>query len=130
MSAGQRMSSKMRPGYRLPSRTAVLDFSNTEWDGAWVEVRLDVPIGVYLELEGFIAEERFFGMFKPFGDSALVEWNLEEEGGASIAADGDGMKLVSPRFARFLIDKWMEVVASPPAPLPAASVSGNTLAEA
>jgi hypothetical protein len=121
----------MKKGFRLPARTALLDFSGTEYDGAVVRVRLNVPLRLLLELQAI--EQGDSGEVKEgflkFAREALVDWNLEGEDGQPIPATAEGILNVSTAFATYLISQWSQVVARPPAPLAGPSANGSTSAE-
>lgn len=116
---------------KLPRRTARLVFDG-EYEGVEVVTRLDVSIDTLLTFMRVNEEDAppepgdWLTRLKDFARDALVEWNLEDDGGSPIPATAAGMGQVPPAFANLVIGKWVEAVANPPAPLPAASGGGGT----
>ena len=118
-------------GYRLPQRTAVLDFEGTPYDGARVRCRLSVSLRTLLDLQG-LAESRDAAElrvgFMRFGAEVLLGWNLEYPDGAPIPAGAEGMLDLDQEFAQELMTRWVQVVSQPPAPLGGPSGNGATSA--
>ena len=113
-------------GYRIPKRTARIVFDGGEYEGAEVRTQLDVPIGLFLEIQDLVNNDRALQVFERFGDGALVDWNLEDDNGKPIPATGKGMLAIPAALANIIIEQWVEAVANPPAPLPRSSGNGNT----
>ena len=59
-------------GFKIPKRTATL-ILHGDYDGAEVVVRLDVPVGTFLEIQDLVAQEKQLHVFQVFGDSILLE---------------------------------------------------------
>lgn len=126
------MTSKLTKGkFRLPQRTAKLtwDEENSIFHGAEVRTRLDVTIGQLTEIQDLVDDGKAMHGFKLFGDSVLVEWNLENDKGEAIPPTGEGMQQVSPAFASSLIEIWMNHVSQIPDPLGVPSPNGDTSLE-
>lgn len=118
-----------RKGFRLPQRTALMDFAGTDYDGARVRCKLTVLLGTLLEFQSMAdsqAAETLVQGFQKFGSEILLEWNLESEQGEPIPANAAGMMQIDQDFARELFTRWVQVVSQPPAPLPGTSANGST----
>ena len=97
--------------FTLPRRVAKLVFTG-EYEGAEVRVRLDVPLATYFE----VLETRGREGYAVFVETAVVDWNLQDEAGG-IPATPVGAERVSPGFLSWMILKWIAEVAQVPDPL-------------
>ena len=97
-------------GFKIPSREATIIMSD-EFEGAEAVCRLDVPLGMFLEMQDF--ENNMDVAFKKFGDEIVVSWNLETNEGEPIAPSGDGMKQLTVQLATQLIGDWGEQISNP-----------------
>ena len=103
-------------GFRIPKRTARLQFED-DYDGAEVVVRLDVPVGTFLSIQDLIASERQLEVFHLFGESILIEWNLQDDDGKPYPCTGDGMNQIPIDLANIILQQWVEVTTQPSDPL-------------
>ena len=103
-------------GFRLQKRTARLVFSN-DYEGAEVVVRLDVPVGVFIEIQDMVANNDQLHVFEVFGEKFLEEWNIQDDDGQAIPATSDGIQAIPLDFANLIIEQWVEVCTNPSAPL-------------
>ena len=116
----------MAMGFRLPQRNARLVFSG-DYQGAEVVVRLNLPIGTFMEFQDIVADPKSgVAVYEIFAKSGLVSWNLEDEAGA-IPATMEGLRRVDPSFATLIIQKWTEAIQNPPVPLVETSANGKSL---
>ena len=113
-------------GYRIPKRTARIVFDGGEYEGAEVRTQLDVPIGLFLEIQEMASSDQSLRVFERFGERALIDWNLLDDDGKAIPANGKGMLAIPIGLGNIIIEQWVEAVANPPAPLPRSSGNGNT----
>jgi hypothetical protein len=104
-------------GFRIQKRTARLMFEETEYDGAEVVVRLDVPVKMYMDIQDLVEEEKHLQVFTLFGDSVLDSWNLQNDEGISIPASSDGMNMIPMDLANIILNMWVEVSTQPSAHL-------------
>ena len=118
-----------KSGFRLPDRIAVLDFSDTEYDGAEVRLLLNVPLGLAFQIQDLVEEGKEREMVDEFANSVLVSWNPVDDAGNAIPSDADGIQRVDLAFLTTVMQKWSEVVGQPPAPLSEISENGNTSEE-
>jgi hypothetical protein len=103
-------------GFRLQKRTAKLVFSG-DYDGAEVVVRLDVPVGVFINIQDLVANSEQLQVFNVFGDKVLTEWNLQDDDGQDIPATAEGMQEIPLSLANLMIEQWVEVTTQPSTPL-------------
>lgn len=114
--------------FEEPQRTALLRFEGSEFGGAEVRCRLNVPMQMFFDFQHVQDSEdagEVEAAFQRFGDDVLIDWNVQE-GGAPIPATGEGFKRVSPAFAAIIMQEWVQAVAEVPAPLGEPSPSGST----
>ena len=121
---------KVRKGFRLPERTALINFQGTDYDGAEIQIRLSVTFAQFIELRESAQGEDQGLMARLFGDNVLMEWNLEDDAGQPIPATGDGMLAIPLDLTNLVVQHWVEEVARVPSPLPKPSGDINTLAAA
>ena len=113
-------------GFQIPKRTARLVFTDSIYAGAEVVVRLDIPMQVFIEIQDLIDEGHPLKLFKVFGDYVLDEWNLQDDNGKPFEVGGVGMNQIDFNLANLIMQEWMEVATSPPAPLER-NLSGGAL---
>jgi hypothetical protein len=121
---------KARKGFRLPERTARINFAGTDYDGAEIQVRLSVSFAQFIELRESAQGEDQEGMARLFGENVLMDWNLEGADGEPIPADGDGMLAIPLELTNLVVQHWVEEVARVPSPLSETSGDLSTLAAA
>jgi hypothetical protein len=103
-------------GFKIPKRTATLILDG-DYEGAEVVVRLDVPVGTFLEIQDLVAQEKQLHVFQVFGDSILDTWNLRDENDQSIPANSEGMHKIPIDLANIIMTEWSGAVTAPPDPL-------------
>ena len=114
-------------GFRIPERTAHIQFEDTDYDGAEVWIRLNVSFARYLELREASEAGDQAGMTRMFGDNMLQSWNLENDDGTPVPADGEGMLQIPLDFATLIITQWVDTVSDVPDPLGLPSGDLSTL---
>lgn len=106
--------------YEVPRRTLRLVFEGSEYEGAEVVCRLDVPLSLFFDFQRMAVQsddpEVTEQAFRRFGDEVLAEWNLTEDG-QPVPATADGFLHQAPAFAMLILSKWIENVGQSPAPL-------------
>ena len=117
-------------GFRLPEKTARINFEGTDYDGAEIRVLLSVTFGKFIALRESAQGEDQETMARLFGEDVLMDWNLEDDDGTPIPADGDGMLAIPLELTNLVVQYWVEAVAGVASPLPPASGDINTLAAA
>jgi hypothetical protein len=111
--------------FRLPMRDAKIIFEEgTTFAGAVVKCRLDVEIGMITDIQDLIESSKHSHAYEVFGDAVLIEWNLEDQKGNILPANGKGMKRVTAEFAEALMTEWMEAVTQVGSPLEQPSKNG------
>ena len=121
---------KVRKGFRIPEKTALITFEDTDYDGAEIQLRLSVSFAQFIALREAAQGEDQEGMARLFGENVLMEWNLEDDAGQPIPANGDGMLAIPLELTNLVVQHWVEAVAGVPAPLAGTSGDLNTLAAA
>ena len=113
-----------KKGFRLPERTAVMEFEGGEYEGAEVRVRLDVPLSYFLDVQGLLASDAAWQGIPLFIDQALLGWNLVDAQGEAIPATLEGARQVSQAFISLVITRWAELIAGVSGPLAGESPNG------
>ncbi len=124
-------------GFRREPNVYVLHFEDEAMGGLVVRMR-SVPIGQYMdvvelattadETAGVEHVRKMAGLLASFA-SALVSWNLEEDGPAgpyAVPADIDGVRTQEIDFVMGLIGAWLATIAGVPDPLGKGSAGGGT----
>ena len=112
--------------FRLPMRDARIIFEKgTTFAGAIVKCRLDVEIGMVTDIQDLIEANKHAHAYEVFGDGILIEWNIEDQKGNALPANGKGMKKVTAGFAEALMSQWMEAVTQVDTPLGQQSKNGS-----
>lgn len=117
-------------GFRRKRKIYKLDFTGTEYEGLEVKVG-GLTTGEYLELVGLSAPGedgagetekmlRFFSIH-------LRSWNLEDEEGAPVPTDFDGVKTNDLTMNMFVIGAWTDALAAVPEGTGKDSTSGEPL---
>jgi len=121
---------KPKKGFRIPERTARVAFEGTDYDGAEIKLKLSVSFAQFIALrESAMGEDQEF-MARLFGETVLMEWNLEDEDGQPLPADGDGMMAIPMDLTNKVVQHWVEAVSGISAPLEQPSGDLSTLAAA
>jgi len=121
---------KARKGFRIPDQTAHLTFSGTDYDGAEIWVRLNVSFRHYISLREAAEGDDQAKMAALFGGDVLMDWNLEDDAGQPIPANGEGMLEIPLSLAMLVVQHWVEAVSGVSSPLPEKSEDINMLAAA
>ena len=121
---------KAKKGFRLPEKTARITFEGTDYDGAEIRVRLSVSFAQFIALRESAQGEDQERMARLFGETVLMDWNLEDPDGEPLLADGDGMLMIPLDLANLVVQQWVEEVAGVRAPLSEPSGDIDTLAAA
>jgi len=101
----------------------------TTFAGAIVKCRLDVEIGMVTDIQDLIEANKHAHAYEVFGDGILIDWNIEDQKGNALPANGKGMKKVTAGFAEALMSQWMEAVTQVDTPLGQQSKNGSTSEE-
>ena len=119
-----------KKGFRIPDQTAHLTFSGTDYDGAEIWVRLNVSFRHYIALREAAEGDDQAKMAALFGGDVLMSWNLEDDAGQPIPANGEGMLEIPLSLAMLVVQHWVEAVSGVSSPLPETSGDINMLAAA
>ena len=118
---------KARKGFRIPDQTAHLTFSGTDYDGAEIWVKLNVSFRHYIALREAAEGDDQAKMAALFGGDVLMDWNLEDDAGQPIPANGEGMLEIPLSLAMLVVQHWVEAVSGVSSPLPETSEDINML---
>ena len=121
---------KVHKGFRIPEKTALITFEDTDYDGAEIQLRLSVSFAQFIALREAAQGEDQEGMARLFGENVLMEWNLEDDDGKPIPANGDGMLAIPMALTNLVVQHWVEAVSGVSAPLEQPSGDISTLAAA
>jgi len=113
--------------FQLQRRTALLVFDG-DYEGLEIRTRLDVPLGLFLEIQTMAEANQSKDVLEKFGNEILLSWNLQEEGN-DVPANAEGIMQLPLELSTLLIEKWTEVVAKPEDPLSDQSNSSNILVD-
>tara|TARA_R100000655_G_scaffold8431_1_gene22026 strand:- start:3182 stop:3544 length:363 start_codon:yes stop_codon:yes gene_type:complete len=108
----------------IPKREIVLEFEG-DYEAARVICRGSVPISTFLTFQN-IDEDIEEGM-RRFGDTVLLEWDLEDDDGP-IPATGEGMLRLPPDLATAIFSNWSDQSSSQQGSAPE-SLNGSTSEE-
>lgn len=111
-------------GFKLPERMLVLEFEGTAYEGAEIKMRLDMPLGAFLEVQAIQASGDIPALCRIMS-SLVVSWNLEDDDGP-IPCSYDGMMRLTPGLLNTLIEQWVKGQVSAPVPLGQVSSNGAT----
>src|SRR3990167_7258233 len=110
-------------------KTKVLALTG-DYAGAEITVRLNVPLGVFIEAEKVQRSQDWSAFLDYFVEHVIREWNLEDREGNPIPANKEGLAQVPIDFLMQVISEWSQAVAGISAPLGFASSNGKPLVEA
>tara|TARA_Y100000310_G_scaffold317160_1_gene369698 strand:- start:25 stop:423 length:399 start_codon:yes stop_codon:yes gene_type:complete len=117
-------------GFRVPSRTARLVFTDELYAGAEVVVSLSVPLGVAMDMRNRNTDEDPASVYTMFVTHGLESWNLENEEGGAIPVTVDGLESLPTDFVLLMISEWVAKIGEVPSPLSEISNDGSlSLAE-
>ena len=123
-------TAQTKKGFRIPDQTAHITFSGTDYDGAEIWVRLNVSFRHYISLREAAEGDDQAKMAALFGGDVLMDWNLEDDAGQPIPANGEGMLEIPLSLAMLVVQHWVEAVSGVSSPLPETSGDTNMLAAA
>ncbi len=113
-------------GYRLNRKTKSLTFEDTEYDGAEVTVFLSISFADMFRVQDELMDDPIKA-YTYFGESILIDWNLEGEDGESLPANAEQFLAVPDRvFTKMVFDRWVEAMVGVPDPLEPPSLNGST----
>ena len=111
--------------FELTRRTAKLVFEGS-YEGLVAYAKLDVPLGLFLEIQTMVDAEKHAEIYQKFGDEVLVSWNMQEDG-IDLPPTGEGILLLPVAVSTALIEEWTKEVAQPADPLSEPSTSSSIL---
>ena len=120
----------VRKGFRVPEKTARITFEGTDYDGAEIILRLSVTFAQFIALRESAQGDDQEVMARLFGETVLMEWNLDDSDGNPIPANSDGMLVIPLQLTNLVVQHWVQAVAGVPVPLVETSGDFSTLAAA
>jgi len=102
--------------YQITRRTAILEFDeNAEaLAGAQIRCKLDVPLGLFLQIQDALVGERLEEAFRTFAEEVIVGWEIEDENGAPVPVTYEGFKTLSFKMAVATVTNWVAGVNQAP----------------
>lgn len=102
-------------GFRVPrTNELVIEWAEGhDYHGAHLRVSMDLPMKTLFRFQKMQSTEERGAqedLMREFGDAALIEWNLEDDEGNPIPANGEGFLTQSFGFASEIFKKWAEAV--------------------
>ncbi len=118
--------------FRLPKRTALIQFEDGEYAGAEVRCSLDVPMRTLLTFKRMAGGEvdQVERGYELFGKQMLIDWNLEDDEGQPIPCSTDHFMEQPLAFLNAVTAQWIEAVTGVPKDSNETSANGSTLAAA
>lgn len=112
-------------GYRPPTKTLRLSFSDPEFEGLEVHMRR-ISVGQYREVlavreEGQAELDTLLRLFL----DAVHSWNLEDEQGSVLPRTVEAISDLDFQFVDAMCDAWMTEMQGNTAPLPDSSPAGG-----
>lgn len=127
---------RYQPGKRESLRTALISFDEDhELHGLELTVRLNADMALFLQIVGLTEMgpsvgpetiKQFASALTDFGDRCLVDWNVDDDAGNPIPANGAGFLRQDLDFVMAIIGAWVAEVSTPSAPLVQPSPGGST----
>ena len=103
--------------YKIEPRTLTLILD--DYEGAEVVCRLNISLGDLLALQSPASSEigAIRESYERFGRDILISWSIQDESGAPIPADAEGMMMLTPTMAATIMGAWgQQIVAVPQIP--------------
>lgn len=116
-------------GFEVPRREALMTFEGTDFDGAEIRCRLDVPLSLYLDIMRSETVNQQEEVNRRWAEKVLLSWNLEQDG-EPVSADADGFLSLPPSFVNVIVAKWLESAAGVSGPLGSSSNGTGTTSHA
>ena len=120
-------------GFKVPRKTAKLVFEGDEFEGCEVVVALDITFEAQLHMQEIKDSNEQREILTLFADSALVSWNLEDDGGDPIAPTTDAFLELPSWFGMLVLNGWGDAIkqaSGVSAPLDEPSKNGSSSVEA
>ena len=105
--------------YKIEARTLTLVLD--DYEGAEVVCRLNISLGELLALQAPSSSEldAIRESYERFGRNVLIRWSVQDESGAPIPADAEGMMMLTPTMASAIMGAWGQQITSVPQTPPA-----------
>jgi len=104
--------------FKLPKETKVLQFKDTEWEGAEVEVLIDVPLGDFarfLKMDDTTTLMTLPDEYRWVVERGIiVSWNLVDDNNNPIPIEPNCMNRLPRMLAREIMRAWFKAVTEIP----------------
>lgn len=112
-------------GFQMPTRSVTVFFSDGEYAGLEVELRVNVDMDFYFEAlawEQMTGADEIRTYARGWAEKVLVDWNLVDAAGEKIPATPEGFTSnFEPYAIGLVIGKWLEQVGRVAGPLSSGS---------
>ena len=119
-------------GFKVPRKTALLQFEGEEFEGCEIRVALDLTFEAQLHMQELQETDDQRAILSQFADSALVSWNLEDESGKPIEVSTEAFLALPGWFGMLVLNGWGEAIQKAgevSGPLGKPSTNGKTTEE-
>lgn len=117
-------------GYKIEKRKATLEFTGSNFEGAEVEVLLDVSLGEFTEFLNIDDKATVMTLgdteYVWFEENILKSWNLEDEDGIPIPIEKGCMTKIPRLLSRAIMRAWFKEVTELPENLEEDSTTGDS----
>ena len=100
----------------IQRRRARLEFSQPEYEGIFIEARLDVDMRTFFELQALASDQSAPGnmqaAFEMFATQILESWNIQDEDGTTLPANAAGFLSLPPNLGTAILGAWSTAVTS------------------
>ena len=101
-----------------------------DFEGAELVCKLDVSIGIFMELQKLSAQEdTIIESYQKFGDDILISWNFLDGKGKALPPNGQGMLGLSPGLTIGILTAWTSQASGNPIDSSNELQNSSTLAE-
>ena len=99
-----------KPGFKGAKRVLIVDFVGGDYEGAYVKLRLGVPMRKVFEYQELADANNIPGLLAVFADDILIEWNLEDEDDRPVPTTSEGMDDQDAAFGLYLWEQWTTAI--------------------
>ena len=100
----------------IQRRRARLEFAQPEYEGMFIETRLDVDMRTFFDLQALASDDAAPGSmvaaFEMFATEILEAWNIQDEDGTTLPADAVGFMSLPPTLGTAILGAWSEAVTT------------------
>ena len=100
-------------GFKVPRKTARLQFEGEEFDGCEIVAALDLTFEASEHMDSLQkaeSEGKFREMLSFFANNCIVSWNLEDAEGNALPVSGESFLKFPGWFGLLVINGWKQAV--------------------